>query len=144
MIKGILSIAGRPGLYKLIQSGRGSLIVEQLSTGKRLPVQQRDRVISLADVAMYTDGDDVQLSEVLTSLGKVADSKPVDIKKVEAEGLREFFATVLPNYDRDRVHISDIRKLLSWYNVLVEAGITDFAKPEEAAEPAEQAPETQA
>ena len=68
MIKGILSIAGRPGLYKLVQSGRGSLIVEQLSTGKRLPVQQRDRVISLADVAMYTDGDDVPLGEVLTSL----------------------------------------------------------------------------
>lgn len=139
MIKGILSIAGRPGLYKLIQSGRGSLIVEQLSTGKRLPVQQRDRVISLADVAMYTDGDDVQLSEVLASLGKVADSKPVDIKRVEAEGLREFFATVLPNYDRDRVHISDIRKLLTWYNLLVEAGITDFSEPDEKAE--EAAPE---
>lgn len=132
MIKGILSIAGRPGLYKLIQSGRGSLIVEQLSTGKRLPVQQRDRVISLADVAMYTDGDDVQLGEVLTSLAKVADSKPVDIKKTEAEGLREFFATVLPDYDRERVHVSDIRKLLTWYNQLIEAGITDFSNPTEA------------
>jgi len=131
MIKGILSIAGRPGLYKLIQSGRGSLIVEQLSTGKRLPVQQRDRVISLADVAMYTDGDDVQLGEVLTSLAKVADSKPVDIKKTEAEGLREFFATVLPDYDRERVHVSDIRKLLTWYNQLIEAGITDFSNPTE-------------
>lgn len=134
MIKGILSIAGRPGLYKLIQSGRGSLIVEQLTTGKRLPVQQRDRVISLADVAMYTDGDDVQLGEVLTSLAKVADSKPVDIKEVENEGLREYFAKVLPNYDRDRVHISDIRKLLSWYNLLIEAGITDFKDEEETAD----------
>lgn len=132
MIKGILSIAGRPGLYKLIQSGRGSLIVEQLSTGKRLPVQQRDRVISLADVAMYTDGDDVPLGEVLTSLAKVTDSKPVDIKKTEAEGLREFFATVLPDYDRERVHVSDIRKLLTWYNQLIEAGITDFSNPTEA------------
>ncbi len=130
MIKGILSIAGRPGLYKLLQSGRGSLIVEQLTTGKRLPVQQRDRVISLADVAMYTDGDDVQLSEVLTSLAKVADAKPVDIKEVENEGLRDYFAKVLPNYDRDRVHISDIRKLISWYNLLIEAGITDFKDEE--------------
>lgn len=130
MIKGILSIAGRPGLYKLLQSGRGSLIVEQLTTGKRLPVQQRDRVISLADVAMYTDGDDVPLGEVLTSLAGVAGSKPVDVKAVEAEGLREYFAKVLPNYDRERVHISDIRKLLSWYNLLVEAGITDFKDPE--------------
>lgn len=132
MIKGILSIAGRPGLYKLIQSGRGSLIVEQLTTGKRLPVQQRDRVISLADVAMYTDGDDVPLAKVLTSLAEIAGSKTVDIKEVENEGLREFFAKVLPDYDRERVHISDIRKLLSWYNLLIEAGITDFNDPEEA------------
>ena len=136
MIKGILSIAGRPGLYKLFQCGRGSLIVEQLSTGKRLPVQQRDRVISLADVAMYTDGDDVPLGEVLTSLYNVAEGKEVDVKTVETEGLREFFAKVLPTYDRDRVHISDIRKLLSWYNVLVAAGITDFSNPEPEAEPA--------
>ena len=136
MIKGILSIAGRPGLYKLVQSGRGSLIVEQLSTGKRLPVQQRDRVISLADVAMYTDGDDVPLGEVLTSLYNVAEGKEVDVKTVETEGLREFFAKVLPTYDRDRVHISDIRKLLSWYNVLVAAGVTDFSNPEPEAETA--------
>lgn len=131
MIKGILSIAGRPGLYKLIQSGRGSLIVEQLGTGKRLPVQQRDRVISLADVAMYTDADDVALGEVLTSLYSVAQGKEVDIKAVEAEGLREFFAKVLPAFDRERVHLSDIRKLLSWYNILVAAGVTDFSNPTE-------------
>ena len=131
MIKGILSIAGRPGLYKLIQSGRGSLIVEQLQTGKRLPVQQRDRVISLADVAMYTEGDDVPLGQVLTSLADVAGSKEVDIKQVEAEGLREFFGKVLPDYDRERVHVSDIRKLLSWYNILVASGITEFLDPEE-------------
>lgn len=131
MIKGILSIAGRPGLYKLVQSGRGSLIVEQLQTGKRLPVQQRDRVISLADVAMYTDGDDVPLGDVLTSLYEVAEGKEVDIKAVEAEGLREFFGKVLPAYDRERVHLSDIRKLLSWYNTLLAGGITDFSNPEE-------------
>lgn len=140
MIKGILSIAGRPGLYKLIQSGRGSLIVEQLTTGKRLPVQQRDRVISLADVSMYTNGDDVQLSEVLTSLSEVAGGKEVDVKKVEDEGLREFFAKVLPDYDRERVHISDIRKLLSWYNLLIAAGITDFNDPDDN-EAAESEPE---
>ncbi len=131
MIKGILSIAGRPGLYKLVQSGRGSLIVEQLQTGKRLPVQQRDRVISLADVAMYTDGEDVPLGDVMTSLYEVAEGKEVDIKAVETEGLREYFGKVLPNYDRERVHLSDIRKLLSWYNTLIAGGITDFSNPEE-------------
>lgn len=134
MIKGILSIAGRPGLYKLIQSGRGSLIVEQLGTGKRLPVQQRDRVISLADVAMYTNAEDVALGQVLDSLSKVAEGKEVDVKKIEDEGLREFFGKVLPDYDRERVHISDIRKLLSWYNQLIAAGITEFTEPEAEAE----------
>jgi len=134
MIKGILSIAGRPGLFRLIQSGRGSLVVEQLGTGKRLPVQQRDRVISLADVAMYTNGDDVQLGQVLASLSEVAGGVQVDVKKVEEEGLRDFFAKVLPDYDRDRVHISDIRKLLSWYNQLIAAGITDFSDKEPEAE----------
>ncbi len=131
MIKGILSISGRPGLYKLIQSGRGSLIVEQLGTGKRLPVQQRDRVISLADVAMYTDGDDVPLSQVLDSLCKVAEGKEVDAKALADGDLREFFGKVLPDFDRERVHLSDIRKLLSWYNMLIAAGITDFSDSEE-------------
>lgn len=139
MIKGILSIAGRPGLYKLIQSGRGSLIVEQLGSGKRLPVQQRDRVISLADVAMYTNAEDVALGEVLDSLYKVAEGKEVDPKAVEAEGIREFFGKVLPDYDRERVHISDIRKLLSWYNQLVAAGITSFADNDEEQPAAEEA-----
>lgn len=133
MIKGILSISGRPGLYKLIQSGRGSFIVEQLGTGKRLPVQQRDRVISLADVAMYTDGDDVALGVVLDNLYKVAEGKELDVKELEQGDLRDFFGKVLPEFDRERVHLSDIRKLLSWYNQLVAAGITEFTEPEEEA-----------
>lgn len=131
MIKGILSIAGKPGLYKLINTGRGSLIVEQLGTGKRLPVQQRDRVISLADVAMYTTAEDVPLSRVLESLKEVAQNKEVDVKTIEQGDLREFFAKILPDFDRERVHISDIKKLLSWYNQLMAAGITEFVEKEE-------------
>lgn len=132
MIQGILSIAGKPGLYKLLNSGRGSLIVEQLGTGKRMPVSQRDRVISLADVAMYTEGDDVPLTKVLASLKEVAGGEPVDVKVLDESGLRDFFGKVLPDFDRERVHLSDIRKLLSWYNQLVAAGITDFTEPDAA------------
>lgn len=131
MIKGILSIAGKPGLYKLVSTGRGSLIVEQLGSGKRLPVQQRDRVISLADVAMYTNEEDVPLARVLDSLKTVAEGKVLDTKTIEQGDLREFFAKVLPDFDRERVHISDIKKLLSWYNELIAAGITDFIEEEE-------------
>ena len=134
MIQGILSIAGKPGLYKLINSGRGSLIVEQLGTGKRLPVNQRDRVISLADVAMYTEGEDVALGQVLENLKNVAGGEAVDVKVLDESGLRDFFAKVLPDFDRERVHLSDIRKLLTWYNQLIAAGITDFADPEPESE----------
>ncbi len=130
MLKGILSIAGKPGLYQLVSTGKGALIVEQLGTGKRCPVQGRDRVISLNDVAMYTDGDDEPLANVLTSLKEVAGGKEVEIATIEKEGLREFFGKVLPTFDRDRVHISDIRKLLVWYNQLIAAGVTEFIEPE--------------
>ncbi len=141
MIQGILSIAGKPGLYKLINSGRGSLIVEQLGTGKRFPVNQRDRVISLADVAMYTEGDDVPLGQVLENLKQVADAQPVDVKALDESGLRDFFAKVLPDFDRDRVHLSDIRKLLTWYNQLLAAGITAFAEEPTTEETPEEKPE---
>lgn len=125
----ILSIAGKPGLYKLVSRGKQNLIVEALDeTHRRLPAFATDRVTSLGDIAMYTDSDDIPLWEVLTNVGKKEDSKKASInyKKCPAKELRDYFAEVLPNYDRDRVHDSDIKKLLQWYNILVENGITDF------------------
>ena len=130
MLKGILSIAGKPGLYKLVSSGKGSLIVEQLGTTRRTPIYRNDRVISLNDVAMYTNDEDVPLAKVLESLKTVAEGKAVDAKALDEQGLREFFGKVLPDFDRERVHLSDIRKLLSWYNQLIAAGITEFEEPE--------------
>lgn len=133
MLKGILSIAGKPGLFRLVSQGKNTIIVESLSTGKRQPVQIRDRVISLVDVSMYTNADDVALADVLTSLKDVAEAKPVDHKAMTDDQVREYFATVLPDFDRDRVHTSDIRKLLTWYNLLIAAGITDYSEPAEPA-----------
>ena len=112
------------------------LIVESLIDGKRMPTYARDKIVSLADVSMFTDGDDVSLSEVLTSLGKKEGLKvaSIDPKKADNDELRKFFAAVLPNFDRDRVYPSDIRKLIIWYNVLIDAGITDFSVEEEGDE----------
>ncbi len=129
MQKTILAIAGRPGLYKLISRGKTNLIVEALdATHKRLPAFGSDRITSLADIAMFTDTEDVPLMDVLDSLKTLEEGKAVafDIKKASGDELREYFAKVLPSFDRDRVHVSDIKKLLQWYNILVEAGITDF------------------
>ena len=85
---------------------------------------------------MYTDADDIALSEVLTSAGKKEGLKPVamDPKKAENKQLQAWFDEVLPNWDRDRVYPSDIRKLVQWYNILINAGITDFSIEKEEAE----------
>ncbi|NPD81300.1 DUF5606 domain-containing protein [Prevotella sp. PINT] len=125
----ILAISGKPGLYRLVSRGNGTLIVETLDeTKKRIPAFARDRVTSLADIAMYTDDEDIALWKVLKSLGEKEESKPssLDYKKASSAELREYFAEILPTFDRDRVHDSDIKKLIQWYNILVKAGITDF------------------
>ena len=125
----ILSIAGKPGLYKLVSRGKQNLIVEAIDeTHRRLPAFATDRVTSLGDIAMYTDAEDIALWEVLTKVGEKEDSKKASInyKKCSSKELRDYFAEVLPNYDRDRVHDSDIKKLLQWYNIREENGYTDF------------------
>lgn len=125
----ILAIAGKPGLFRLVSRGKGTLIVETLDAAKkRMPAFASDRVTSLADVAMYTEDDDIALWKVLKSLGEKEESKvsSVNYKKASSKELREYFAEVLPTFDRDRVHDSDIKKLIQWYNILINAGITDF------------------
>ena len=133
MLRTILSISGKPGLYKLISQGKNMLILEALdATKKRFPVYGHDKVISLGDIAMYTDDEEVALGEVLESVknkenGAVAS---IDYKKASAGELQAFMAEVLPTYDRDRVHNSDIKKLIQWYNILVNNGVTEFVAPE--------------
>lgn len=139
MLKTILSIAGKPGLYKLISSGKNMLIVETVDAAKkRLPAYGHDKVISLADIAMYTDAEEVPLADVLEAVKQKENGtvSSFDYKKASAAELHAYFAEVLPNYDRDRVHNGDIKKLLSWYNILIANGITEFveAAPAESAE----------
>lgn len=125
----ILAISGKPGLFRLVSRGKATLIVESLDAAKkRIPAFASDRVTSLADIAMYTDDEDMPLWKVLKNVGQKEDSKPTqtNYKKASSKELREYFAQVLPTYDRDRVHDSDIKKLIQWYNILVNAGITDF------------------
>lgn len=134
MLRIILSIAGKPGLYRLLSQGRNMLIVEALdSTKKRMPVYASDKVTSLSDISMYTDDDDVPLTQVLASLKAKENGAVVafDYKKASTAELQEFFAQVLPNFDRDRVYASDIKKLIQWYNILINAGITDFEENSE-------------
>ncbi len=129
MLKTILSISGKPGLFKLISQGRNMLIVETLDdTKKRLPARGNDKVTSLGDISMYTTEDDIPLSKVLEAVKAKENGAPVslNIKKASAQELQSYFAEVLPNFDRDRVYNNDIKKLLSWYNILIQNGITEF------------------
>lgn len=146
----ILSVSGKPGLYKLVSRGKMNLIVETIDAAhRRTPVFATDKVTSLSDIAMYTDADDVPLWQVLESVGKKEGSMKaaINYKKCPAQELRDYFAEVLPSYDRDRVHDSDIKKLLQWYNILVENGYTDFkallSMEEEATEADSKASEEQ-
>lgn len=125
----ILSIAGKPGLYKLVSRGKMNLIVEAIGdTHRRMPAFSTDRVTSLGDIAMYTDADDIALWEVLVKVGEKEGLKPTSLKykKCSSKELRAYFSEVLPNFDQDRVHDSDIKKLLQWYDILVNNGYTDF------------------
>ena len=125
----ILEISGKPGLYKLVSRGKNSLIVEALDgTGKRIPAFGTDRITSLADIAMFTETEDVPLMKILASLRDLEKGKAssLNYKKASPDELHEYFTKVLPEWDRDRVHNSDIKKLLQWYDILVQAGITDF------------------
>jgi len=125
----IIAIAGKPGLYRLVSRGKANLIVESLDENKkRMPVFSSDRVTSLADIAMYTDAEDIPLWKVLKNVGEKEQSKECSLnyKKASGKELRDYFSEVLPEFDRDRVHDSDIKKLLQWYNIMVKNGFTDF------------------
>ena len=137
MEKTILAISGKSGLYVMVSRGRSTIIVETLDEQKkRFAVGLHDKITSLNDVSMYTDGDDTPLLTVFNNIKTMQDGKPVDLdpKKASKEQLEEFMAKALPDYDRDRVYQNDIRKLITWYNILVTNGITDFDLPEEQSE----------
>ncbi|MFK2427743.1 DUF5606 domain-containing protein [Bacteroides fragilis] len=131
MLKTILSISGKPGLYKLISQGKNMLIVETIDAAKkRFPAYGNEKIISLADIAMYTNDSEVPLRDVLRSIKEKENTAiaSIDVKKATSEQLREYLAEVLPDFDRDRVYTNDIKKLILWYNILVSNGITDFGE----------------
>ncbi len=129
MLETILAISGKPGLFKLVSRGNNNLIVETLDTQKkRFPAFAADKIISLADIAMYTDEKEVPLREVLNNIKAKESCKTtsIDYRKASKDELYAFLGEVLPNFDGDRIYPSDIKKLIQWYNILVENGLTDF------------------
>lgn len=129
----ILAIAGKPGLYRLVSRGNNNLIVETVDAQKkRFAAGMRDRITSLNDIAMYTDDEDVALTQVFQNLyDALQGPSPLSHKTASESELHEFMTTALPAWDQDRVRLSDIKKLLQWYNILATAGYTEFKDEEE-------------
>lgn len=136
----ILSISGKPGLFRLVGQGNGNLILETIDEQKRrVSSSSRDRVTSLSDVSMYTNDEDMPLMQVFENMKQKENgaTASVDFRKATNQELFDYLAEVLPDCDTDRIYPTDVKKLIQWYNILVKAGYTDFVEEEAAEEPAE-------
>lgn len=135
MLRNVLAVAGKPGLYKLLTQGRQMLIVEQLGTGKRGPLSPQEKVMSLGDIAMYTTEEDRPLGKILDAVYAKMEGKKIDVKALDGnDGLYAKFEEFVPDFDHDRVRPGDVKKLFSWYNILVDAGFTTFDEKKEEKE----------
>lgn len=125
-LKGILSISGQSGLFKILSEGKSSVIVESLLTGKRTTVYTNAKMSALEDIAIYTTGEDVPLKQVLKQIAEKENFQPAISAKSSPEEVKRYFSEILPDYDKDRVYFSDIKKVISWYNLLQEKGLLNF------------------
>jgi len=132
----VLSISGKPGLYKLIAQTRGGFLAESFLDGKKMPVSMRNNVSILSEIAIYTYTEEIPLREVLQSILDKEDGQKAIDHKSSKKDLIDYFRDILPEYDEDRVYASDIKKIIQWYNLLVSKDITDFSDPK-----AEESPE---
>ena len=127
----VLAIAGKPGLYKLIAQTRGGFVAESLMDNKRLSVNVQQNVSVLSEIAIYTLTEEVPLKRVFENIKKKENGKPTSVKaKDSKDTLEEYFFEILPEYDEDRVYVSDIKKIIQWYNLLQEHDMLNFEDAE--------------
>ena len=129
-LKEILAISGQPGLYKYVAQSTNGVIVESLLDGKRMNASASSKVSALTEISIFTEGDDLPLADVFTNIYNHTGGKEAISHKEAPAKLKAAFAEVLPDYDRDRVHVSDMKKVFMWYNILLGAGFTEFKLPE--------------
>jgi hypothetical protein len=143
MLKEILAVSGKPGLFRLVSKGKNLLVIESLTDKKRFPAYAKDKVISLADISVYTSVEEVSIRNIFTAIKEKEAGKNVsiDLVKAQADELRAYFAEILPDFDKERVYVSDIKKMLKWYNMLIADGFTDFSVKEEEKPGNEENPE---
>lgn len=121
-LTGIISISGQPGLYKIVAQSKNGIIVEGLTDKKRVNVYSSTKVSTLLDISMFTTGDDKPLEDIMTSIYEKEKGGAAIDNKADDKAVEKYFAEILPDYDKDRVYISNMRKLFSWYNALQTTG----------------------
>jgi hypothetical protein len=114
----VISISGMTGLYKVVAQTKNGFIVESLADGKRIPAYSHYRISGLDDISVFTTGEDKPLKDVYKAIMEKEKNGPAIDHKSKDEELKKYFETVVPDYDKERVHISDIRKAIQWYNIL--------------------------
>jgi hypothetical protein len=128
----ILSITGKPGLFKMVAQAKNGVIVESLIDGKRFQAFTHDKVSSLEEISVFTDADDKPLREILKTIREKTEGGKAPDPKSDNQKLKDFFETIMPDYDRDRVYVSHMKKIYAWYNLLQEKDMLEFTeKPEE-------------
>ena len=143
-LEGIIAIAGKPGLFKVVSRSNKGLLVQSLIDGKRIPALATHKISALDDISMYSYEEDVPLSTILANLKEIQGGKKVDNPKGPNAELEALFEKVLPNYDKERVYASDIKRLFTWYTLLLENDLIAEVKAEEGIEEAEVIEESKA
>lgn len=131
-LTGVISIAGKPGLFKIVAQGKNNIIVESLKEGKRIPAYSTDRISALEDISIYTYEEDIPLVEVFTTIFKKENGGKAPSHKESAAKLEAYLEEVLPDYDKERVYPSDIKKLYQWYNLLIDANLLKLEDEQDA------------
>jgi len=127
-LKDILAISGMSGLYKFVSQGRNGVIIEGLVDKKRMNASSSARVSALEDIAIYTDDKELPLKEVLRRIFQKESGKETIDPKSTNDKLKKYFEEVVPDYDREKVYVSDIKKLLGWYNILLSQNMIDLVE----------------
>ena len=142
-LSGIISISGRPGLYKVVAQGKNSIIVQSLIDNKRFPAYSTDRISALEDISIYTIDGDKPLKEILSDILAKQSGEAAPSHKESIATLQEYLSDILPDYDEERVYPSDIKKLFQWYNLLLSSGNVEYIaeeKPKEVVEKPKKTP----
>ena len=136
-LKDIMAISGKPGLFKFVSQGKNGIIVESLIDGKRIPAFGSDKVSALEDISIYTHDGEEKLSIIYDKIFEKENGGQSISSKSDTKALTQYFEDILPDYDKERVYFSDIKKLFSWYNILQEKELLIKSDPENDQNPDE-------